>query len=744
MLGTITLRYSFLFILLNIAFAAIAQNTRPKPSLVIKKATGKITIDGKLNEPDWQTAEVAKDFFQNYPYDTSFAETKTEVRLTYNDKFLYIGAICYDELPGDYVIQSLKRDFSQSVNDNFAVFIDPFGDQTNGFSFAVSPVGAEGEGLIENGGSLGVSAAWDNRWFVKVTNYHDKWIVEMAIPFKTLRYKENIDVWRINFARNELKRNENSSWAPVPRNFNIASLAFTGNLIWDKPPKKAGLNISLIPYVTGNSYKDFLAGKPVKNSANAGLDAKVAVTSSLNLDITINSDFSQVEVDRQITNITRFNLFYPEKRTFFLENSDLFAAFGFQQIRPFYSRRIGFSGSEFMVEQVPILAGTRLSGNINKNWRIGVMSLQTGAISKLNLKSQNYSVAAVQRQVFERSNISAIFVNRQAFNDYNIDNADYNRIIGLDYNLASANDKWKGKFFYHRALTPQKLKNKDASASWLFYNSINVFAMWNHEYAGKNYIADVGFVPRNTTYNPNSGKYVRQTYWRFEPIFYYKFYPQSDLVNNHGPGIYTNIYLDKNRNATDYFIMPNYRINFQNTSVIQFHYHEVFTKLFYDTDVTFSGKETLIPAGNYYYKSGLIKYDSDKRKKIYGSAAINYGSYYNGFKYTYRTEINFRKQPWGIFSLSYSQDEIRLPEAYQNGYLTLIGSKIELSFTKNLYFTTFIQYNTKVNNININSRFQWRFNPVSDIYIVYTDNYDTNLGKKNRALVVKLIYWFTP
>ncbi|MFQ5335342.1 MAG: DUF5916 domain-containing protein, partial [Flavobacteriales bacterium] len=416
---------------------ALAQ--KPVPSLHINKAVDAITIDGRLEEATWKQAEKASKFYQNYPADTSYALTKTDAYVTYDERFLYVAAVCYDDLEGDYVIQSLKRDFSYPISDAFAVYLDPFNDKINGFNFTVNPLGVQREGLIAGGGPFGVTTSWDNKWFSAVTRQKDRWIVEMAIPFKTLRYKEGTAEWGINFSRNELKRNENSSWAAVPRNFNIASLAFTGTLIWDEPLKKTGANLSIIPYAIGNlnfdyqkdtsNYEAFFNGldnnatprellKSGTKILNAGFDAKVAVTSSLNL------DFSQVEVDAQQTNLTRFSLFYPEKRQFFIENSDLFSNFGFMQIRPFFSRKIGLSNGS----AVPIIAGARLSGRVNDKWRIGLMNIQTANDSSLAVNPQNYTVAAFQRDIFARSNIAMIFVNRQGFAGNEVSYTDYNRV----------------------------------------------------------------------------------------------------------------------------------------------------------------------------------------------------------------------------------------------------------------------------------------------------------------------------
>ena len=720
--------------------------SKEKPQLHIKKTSSEIIVDGIINEKAWQDANIAGDFFQSFPSDTTFAKTKTEVRITYDNNYIYISAICYDEIKGDYVVQSLKRDFSYPISDAFAVFIDTFDDKTNGFSFAVNPYGAQREGLLQGGAMRGVTTSWDNKWFSAVVRSEDKWVVEMAIPFKTIRYNESIKKWGINFSRNDLKRNENSSWSPVPRNFNIGALAYTGDLIWEEPPAKAGMNVSLIPYVIGGLNKDYTDDSPMGSGANIGADAKVAITSSLNLDLTINPDFSQVDVDQQQTNLTRFSLFFPEKRQFFIENSDLFAKVGFSQIRPFFSRNIGLQRINGAMQPVPIIAGARLSGKLNKNWRIGAMNIQTGKKEfKVNQDSliystpENFTVAAIQRQLFGRSAITGIFVNRQNTGNTESTKPDYNRIIGLDLNLASSDNKWNGKAFVHKSISPSNNENSIANSTWVMYSTPKLFCMWNQEYVNGNYNAEVGFVPRNKTFNPVTKKYERRTYWRLEPFGEFNMYPKSKLILLHGPGVYFNYFFDSDLKTTDYNVRGSYKLQFINSARIDVQYEQKFTRLFYETDISNNG--TSISSGDYRYNNSKIKFSSNKRKKLTFSGALGYGKYYIGTKISYNAELRYRLQPWGIISAKFNRDEIRLPVGYGNAFITLIGPKIELSFTKNLFFTTFFQFNTQADNININTRIQWRFKPMSDLFIVYTDNYDPVFKIKNRALVVKLVYW---
>jgi hypothetical protein len=223
----------------------------------------------------------------------------------------------------------------------------------------------------------------------------------------------------------------------------------------------------------------------------------------------------------------------------------------------------------------------------------------------------------------------------------------------------------------------------------------------------------------------------------------YKFYPKSKIINNHFPEVYVSHYLDSANRSTEYLYQFSYNFSFQNSSTFSVKYRKNFINLRIPVDISFTGN-TPIPNDDYYFDNILVTYTSSLIKPLFGNATVDYGTFYNGRKLTYAGELNFRKQPWGVFGVSFSQDEIILPQPYSNAYITLIGPKVELSFTKNIFFTTFAQYNTQLNNTNINCRLQWRFKPMSDLYIVYTDNYySIDMTKKNRALVVKLISWIS-
>lgn len=713
----------------------------------LTKTAVQISIDGKLEESVWNSCTKTGCFWQQFPYDTAEAITQTEVMMAYDLNNIYVAAICHDTFPGANVVTSLKRDFAYSKNDAFAVHIDPFNDKINGFTFAVNPYGVQFEGLLQNGGGYDISTDWDNKWFAEVKHYDSFWVAEFKIPFKTLRYKKGIDKWGVNFTRNNQKINEVSSWSFVPRNFSTSTLAYTGSLQWDTLPPKAGKNISIIPYVITSFSEDYTNSEKGLQTVDVGFDAKVSVTQSLNLDLTVNPDFSQVDVDRQVTNLTRFSLFFPERRQFFIENSDLFARFGFSKIRPFFSRRIGLKNGR----NVPILAGARLSGKLNKNWRIGVMNIQTREFNKEGIvaNAENFSVAAVQRRVFTRSNLGAIVVNKQSLPGPDSSATPYNRVVGIDYDLASADNKWQGKFFFHHSFSPNQPDNAFAHASWLMYNTPEWFIMWNHEYVGANYRANTGFVPRQSVYDEVNNVAVPMTYWRLEPEITRAFYPKNTPIYFIQTGIYSSIYADSTLRNNDAVYNPYIRVVFLNTAEVSVEYKMNYTYLYYPIDITGTGN-TPLPVGGYTYNSFAAGFSTNRRKLFNMSGFVSVGDFFNGKRLGYGGALNYRIQPWGNISLDYRTDEIKLPEPYGYTNLTLIGPKLEFTFSRSVFFTTFIQYNTQIDNVNINTRLQWRFAPMSDLFIVWGDNYNPlpvhnralpDFRVRNRGVVVKLVYW---
>ncbi len=714
-----------------------------KPSLLaeeeyqisIKECSEAIKVDGQLNESCWESAHEVSSFYQNFPSDTSFAGTRTAVRMTYDDRFLYVGAICYDDLAGDYVIQSLKRDFSFPINDGFAIFLDPFSDKTNGFSFSVNPMGVQRDGILVAGGEYGVTTSWDTKWFSEVSRHGDHWVVEIAIPFRNIRFKENVQQWNVNFSRNDLKRNETSTWVPVPRQFNVANLSFTGKLIWDKAPANNSLGLAVIPYARLGVSKDYEAEEDAEPDYGVGVDAKVAVTSSLNLDITVNPDFSQVEVDRQVIDLNRFEIFFPERRTFFLENSDMFRL-GAGPFRPFFSRRIGSTSGQL----VPILFGARLSGNIDRNWRIGAMTMQTRSVDDINLEGQNYGALSLQRKLLSRSYIRGFLVNRQGMEENSFANKDYNRILGGEFVFRSENGKWLSETFLHYAMDNESFDDPVLAAWDIGYTGLNFGAFFTLEHVGKDYVTDVGFVPDIYHYDAETGNTERVGYLASYHDFFYRSYREkSSLLNYVLVGYEGKMFLEKNGDFRDYNPSIYGEAKLMNNSVLYLESQYSIANTLYPTAIA----GNVLPVQEYTFLFNSINFTTPKQKRIYGEFDAGYGGFFNADRLNLGADLTYRAQPWGNFSLSMAYNKINFPEGFNDAELFLLGPRVELSFTPQLFFSTFLQYNTQAENFNVNSRFQWRFRPMSDFFLVYTDNYDTEgFGVKNRALVAKGTYWF--
>lgn len=705
------------------------------------KTVAPIQVDGRLNEPIWQEGIPAGDFHMSYPHDTLKAKSKTTVQILYDDRYLYIGAICEDQIPGDYVVQSLKRDFDFKDNDAFAVFIDAFSDATNGLGFALNPYGVQWDGIIANGGNKGVTTTWDGLWYGEVWQHplETYWSVEIAIPLKTLRFKSSVDHWRINFARNDLKRNELSTLVPIPRGFEVSTLAQMSQLVWDSPPKKPGPNIALIPYLAGRAVKNYETdpSNPTQFHSSSGLDAKVALTSSLNLDITINPDFSQVDVDQQVIDLQRFEVFFPEKRFFFLENSDLFSNLGNSRIRPFFSRRVGSAGND----PVAIHFGARMSGKLNRDWRVGLMSVQTASPSDATNNQQNYTVATLQRRILKGSSLTTFLSSQQSFHQFK-PQADYNRITGLEFDYRSADSKITAKAFVHYSFTPMHDSNALAYSAKARYKNKKLSVFLGLDAVEENYLSEVGYVPRLYHEDQTTDSLYRIPYTQIRSNGRYRFFVKNNsFIDFWGPEFRFNLFTDNQFNYQEYNGQLSLVLQFMNSNRLKLTYGIDDPILFFP--FVLSGLDQAFPAGNYPNRRLFFEYDTGKRKNLFGKLKVSYGGTYTGRRFSVKSELNYRSRRHLVVGLTFSQQNLgSFPEDFGDAQLTLLGSKIEVSFSRSLFFTTFLQYNTQKDNFNINSRFNWRFHPMSDLYVVYTENYRAdNLSVKDRALVVKMNYW---
>ncbi|MEM9847251.1 MAG: DUF5916 domain-containing protein [Bacteroidota bacterium] len=755
------MRFLYLLILatfLATPFSFTGQN-QAGTTLNIKKAQGKILLDGQLNEPDWQEADVADNWYQNFPVDTAKAVFQTEARLTFDDDFLYASFVCYDDDTPD-IISSLRRDFDYDLNDNVGLVIGPYNDKQNGFFFVITPAGVQMEGTVTGGGTGGdsFSAFWDNKWYSKVVRYEDRWVAELAIPFKSFRYRSDISEWNIAMDRWDLKRNTKSSWIQTPIQFISASFPYSGQLVWNDPIPRAKTNISFIPFVAGQVDRDRTVIPAEQSSGfQAGFDAKIAVTPSLNLDLTVNPDFSQVEVDQQVINLTRFEFRFPERRQFFLENSDLFSQVGFPSARPFFSRRIGLArDSSGLFQQVPIAYGARLSGSLNQKWRIGLLNMQTREKETFGLPAQNYTVAAVQRNFWAQSSFTLSFVNKASlginpsdstrfFADgvfRRIQNGDktelrpntYNRVVAADLEMLSKDAKWYHSSYIGRSFDDFSSRENLSGLLFTRYQTRNVQVFGGYNFINEFFNPEAGFAPGIRVYPGQQSLFANVAY---------TFYPSNEKIIRMGPSLDFNSTFIPDGTNVDRSLSFEYGFSFSNASALNLAFNQVFQRLTIDFNPIDASQYTSFLIGEAYsWNTFSAEYQSNPRRAFNYNIAATYGGFYNGTNFNLSGELNYRYQPYFNVSMRFDYNDVELPDNYGAERLFLIGPRIDLTFTDQVFLTTFVQYNNLLDNINLNARFQWRYQPTSDIFLVYTENYlPERLFSKNRALVFKMTYW---
>lgn len=722
------------FITFFFAICTFSQTTNK--SVSVNFIENPIILDAELSEDEWKNTEGASGFWQYFPLDSVQGKQQASIKFLFDDDNLYVG-IKVNALANDFIIPSLRRDFRAGGSDNITLLFDTFNDGTNAFIFGTNPYGVKREMLLSGGGSeiRGFTMAWDTKWQCKTAIKEDHYIVEMIIPLSAFKYREGETRWRFNSYHFDTQDNERNTWVNIPQNQFIFNLAYMGEMIFEKPLGKSKSPISIIPYVNAITAKDF-KNNTAKTDLKFGGDAKFTVGNSMNLDLTLNPDFSQVEVDQQVTNLTRFEISLPERRQFFIENSDLFADFGnSRDSNPFFSRRIGIAkdANNNIIEN-DIIAGVRLSGKVNNNLRVGLLTMQTAEDIKNEIPTVNNTVITLQQKLFSRSNISVMFINKQATKEYDFltDEDKYNRIIGIDYRLASEDNSWVGKYFFHKSFSPG-IKDKDYSAGFSTQYINRDFSLrLSGVYVGDNYESDLGFLRRTDIFKmtPN----VTRTFW-----------PKDSRVQKHSFSV-TPIFIwkpDLNFKNSDYAVISRWKANFMNTGELTVEMNNRFTYLFGDFDPTGTEGAIALPGDNgYKYTNFNVSYQSDQRKTFSYRIQPSAGTFFNGKKYSIASNLAWRIQPNFSGSIQINYDKINLPDLFPVASILLIGPKIDLTFNKSLFWSTFIQYSSQQENFGVNTRLQWRFAPLSDLFIVYNDNYySNNFAPRFRSLNLKLTYW---
>ncbi len=703
-----------------ISGAFAQRSTDNVPSIQAVRLETPPDFDGLVDEDFWETIKPATKFIQQNPDEGVESTEITEVRVGFDDTNLYFGIICLDSEPENIVVTQNRRDGSLRDTDSVQILIDAYNDGQNAFIFGTSPTGIEfdaqvtkagqtrgsggggparaggtGGGGAQRGGAAAFNLNWDGVWNVRSQITARGWESEIIIPFRTLRYKPGTDqTWGLNISRNLRRRNELSFWSPVSRAFQITQVEIAGLLRGLETSRHR--NIKLLPYVIGGVSQDFRrADNRTDPEINGGLDVKYSLTPGLTLDATVNTDFAQVEVDDVQINLTRFDLFFPEKRPFFLENSGFFEFGTPREVEIFFSRRIGIDENR---EEVPIDVGGRISGKVGK-FQVGMLNMQSRHVDG-HAPANNYTVARVSRELPNRSSIGLIGVNRQSVGELEGSNS-YNRTFGADANIGIG--KYGNWFTYAAGTqTPGLEGGSQAYSSRFDYDDSAHRIGVSYLEVGKNFNPEVGFVRRvqfrkpsvsyRYTYYPKNGA------WRtIEP--HASFQNWYTLGTNEKESGFEHYHLDS-RMQNGGRLGLAYNRNFERLSVP----FEVFPNIF-------------IPVGRYQFGETILNFQSDPSAVLFGGGTLAGGDFYSGDIKSMRLSGGVRKGQNLTWTLTWSRNIIDLP---REEFITDLASiRFNWSITSKSFFQTLSQYSNRTKQLTHNIRLGVLSTSSTGLFVVY-------------------------
>jgi len=680
-----------------------------------------IAIDGALDEPAWALAEPAVDFYQQFPDEFGPATERGEVRFLYDDEMLYVGAMMYDREPDRLIIDSLRRDFSNFQSDSFLLVLDTFLDRRNGYGFITNAGGAQRDVQSTDNGRRN-DANWDGAWFTRSKVLENGWSTEIAVPFKTLRFPPgDLQQWGLNMQRVIRRKNEYATWSPVPRQFSHYAVGYAG-LLTGITGVESGSDLRITPFTTGQ-FKTGPAGTGAwAGDGDAGMDLKWGVTSSLLLDASYRTDFSQVEADEQQINLTRFSLFFPEKRQFFLESPASFQV-GLVEVEaqrrdlvPFFSRRIGLSASG---QPIPVIGGLRLTGRAAGNG-IGLLTMQTGKLE--GDPGANFTIARVRRDLTTTAAIGGFYFGRET-----TDSRSFNRVTGVDLRLAPR-PALEIEAFAMRSETDggaMRSETDGGTGDWAGRTSVLVDTNAHRGRMGLVHIGDafrhdLGFVRRRG---------VATLFGAYERVF--RPANTSALMREHSLGAdFDATGDDRYDRSLTRVAGLTYRLQFRDGANLSARVNSTYERL----DAPFTvGPDLRIEAGEHAFDNVAIDYRSDQSARLSGSVGVEAGEYWTGRQRLASGGVRLRLSEHVAASASVERNVIDLPQGAFAANLARF--RLDWSFTPRMFLNAFVQYNGEADTWLSNIRFNLIHRPLSDIYVVWNE---TRLpADTRRALMLK-------
>lgn len=726
--------------LLLLAVAALAQNApHTTDGLALRSPDGRlqitavraeepVRIDGALDEEVWATAKPATGFVQSEPKEGEPATEPTDVFVAYDAANLYIAAYCHDREPDRIVVSEIRKDFTTEEQDSFEVILDTFGDRRNGFVFMTNHEGARSDQQSANEGRE-TNASWDAVWFVKTRQVADGWTLEMAIPFKSLRFEKGEGhVWGVNFSRRIRRKNEIDYWSPVTRVFNLARVSQAGTLA-GLPALSPGRNLRVKPYVLGRGVRD-TGHTSFDHDAELGLDVKFGVTPSLTLDVTVNPDFAQAEADEQQVNLTQFSQFFPEKREFFLENSGLFYVGDAQRANRrnpnptpdedmllFFSRRIGLTSDG---RAIPMVGGARLTGQL-AGVSIAAMSIQTRATDRT--PANNYSVLRAKKNLFGASDVGAFFMSRQA------GGGNYNRVSGVDANLRFFGLlDWSS--YAVRTAAPGPGRGEYAWRSTATIQARSFQAKAGVLSIGEGFVSDLSFYRRTDLV-----KYLLESGYR----------PRPAVLRRRGiREVHAHINWDYQENHAGVLVAKRLHNGFT-IGLDNGGWSEPAVNLIYQQltrPLKLSAKTPALPAGGYGWTEYQWRINTDPSRLFSIAFLPTWGGLWSGTQKTVNVVATVRPSYRFRVAVGLQSSSVHLPRAsFLKNLWTVRGN---YSFTTNMYLDSLVQYDGDIRQFNANVRFNLIHRPLSDLFVVYNEQRFADLTSPSpgRGFIVKFTRMF--
>jgi hypothetical protein len=730
-------KYHLLFFCLlasGLAYGQDAAVFRPdtvRRELKAHPLSHSIKLDGKLDEEDWKLAGPSPAFTQIEPQQGKIPNFSTSVKVLYNRQYLYFGIFCRDSM-GKKAIRATdyKRDFNLRQHDLVGLSFDGFNDQRNSMALYTNAYGVQRDLL--NFDDLYTDLDWDGLWKVRTTRTDSGWYAEMAVPWQTLRYprkKDSLQEWGFNVYRNRRLSNEISAFSAYPRSFSFLRMAYSGKLTNLQPPPP-GRNLRIQPYVLGSydRYKNFSSGEPEKTSLRYGGDVKWAITPHSILDLTFNTDFAQADADRQVNNVTRFSVFFPERRQFFLENASLFGtgvapsedlSGGSMRIQPFFSRRIGLDNSG---NPIPIDAGGRFVYRSAKN-NLGAMLMhQQGSSS---MPATDFFIGRYSHNLGRLNRIGALLTARNNSHGHNI-------VSTVDGFFRLSESHQLNMMLTHSTTSATGKQGLSGFAQYYYVNN-QWKIWWTQSFVSKNFNPEMGFVSRTDVIATTPGVFW---YYRGKKL------PFPKLIRALEPGAWLEMY---HQASTGKLIERTVSVNpiwfnFQNGGYVGYIFNHSFQRL----TETFSPLGIDITAGDYTYLNHQFYYSTDPSRKISGGLDYTFGDYFNGKLKTGNFRLQVSPSPHFSLLAQYNRNQFNQvgnPAITKSVELYSLSGRIALN--PRMQLIGFYQRNSENNLGNYNVRFSWEYQPLSYVYLVFNHRGFNNTQAKRQTedhSIIKLSY----